>query len=327
MILVIRTMREYFKEYQNIAYSTLINCKKSNKFPQAILLNGYKDTPLLEIAKYVAKSIVCSNEEPCEECLECLRIENESYTDLIIVDGTSQTIKKDQIENIQERFSMSALENNGSKIYIINKIENATAEAVNSLLKFLEEPSSDIYAIITTANINNVLQTIISRCMNIRLKKASKHQLVVEATKKSIPVEDALVLSCFLGSVDTIIDTYENSSYLSIKDVTIELLNQMNEDEDLLYFAQIEISDVIKDKNDFIMFLELLEIAFLDIMNIKSNEEINYQEQREIISSLSNKLDKIEDKLSTIMLFKGCAMLNANVKLLLDSLIIKLERS
>ena len=319
-------MKEYFKEYQNIAYSTLLNCKRNNRFPQAILLNGHKDTPLLEIAKYVAKSIVCNEEEPCDTCLDCLRIENENYTDLIIVDGNSQTIKKTQIEDIQERFSMSALESNGKKIYIINKIENATTEAVNSLLKFLEEPTSDIYAIITTSNINNVLSTIISRCMNIRLKKASKHQLVVDATKKNIPVEDALILSCFLGSVDSIVDTYENSSYLSIKDVVIEFLNQINEDEDLLYFSQIEISDVIKDKNDFMMFLELLEISFLDIMNYKNDADLNYQEQKEIIASLSNKLDKIEEKLSTIMLFKGCAMLNANIKLLLDSLIIKLER-
>lgn len=319
-------MKEYFKEYQNIAYSTLVNCKRNNKFPQAILLNGYKDTPLLEIAKYVAKSIVCENEEPCEECLDCIRIESENYTDLIIVDGANQTIKKGQIEDIQERFSMSALESKGIKIYIINKIENATTEAVNSLLKFLEEPSSDIYAIITTSNINNVLSTIISRCMNIRLKKASKHQLVVDATKKNIPIEDALILSCFLGSVDSIIDTYENSSYLSIKDVVVEFLNQINDEEDLLYFTQIEVSDVVKDKNDFLMFLELLEISFLDIMNYKNNMDLNYKEQEEIISSLSNKLDKIEDKLSTIMLFKGCANLNANVKLLLDSLIVKLER-
>ena len=320
-------MKEYFKEHQKVAYSTLLNCKKNNKFPQAILLNGHKDTPLLEIAKHIAKSIVCDFEEPCEECLNCLRIENESYTDLIIVDGSEHSIKKGQIEEVQERFSMSALEEKGCKIYIINKIENATTEAVNSLLKFLEEPTSDIYAIITTANINNVLSTIISRCMNIRLKKSSKHQLVVEATKKNIPLEDALILSSFQGSVDSIIDAYENSSYLSIKDVLIELLEQMNEGEELLYFSQLEISDILKDKNDFLMFLELLELSFLDIMNYKNNSEITYKEHEELIENLSNKLDKIQDKLNTIMLFKGCAMLNANVKLLLDSLIIKIERS
>lgn len=319
-------MKEYLERYQPVAFSTLLNCKNNNRLPQAILLNGHNDTPLLEIAKFFAKAIVCESDYACEECLDCLRIENDSYADLIVVDGSNSTIKKEYIENIQERFSMTALESKGIKIYIINKIENATNEAVNSLLKFLEEPTSDIYAIITTANINNVLPTIISRCMNIRLKKTPKHELVVEATKKNIPVEDALLLSYFLGSVDSIIDTYENTSYISIKDVIIELLEQMNEEEDLLYFTQMEISDVVKDKNDFILFLELLEIAFLDMMNNKNNGELNYQEHKELIESLSNKLDKIEDKLSTIMLFKGCANVNANVKLLLDSLIIKLER-
>ena len=319
-------MKEYLERYQEIAFSTLLNCKKNNRLPQALLLNGHNDTPLLEIAKFFAKALICESESACEECLDCLRIENDSYADLIIVDGSSSTIKKEYIENIQERFSMTALENKGTKIYIINKIENSTNEAVNSLLKFLEEPTSDIFAIITTANINNVLPTIISRCMNIRLKKTPKHELVVEATKKNIPVEDALILSYFLGSVDSIIDTYENTSFISIKDVIIELLEQMNEDEDLLYFSQIEISDIIKDKNDFTLFLELLEIAFLDIMNVTNDGNLNYQEHKDLITSLSNKLDKIEDKLSTIMLFKGCANVNANVKLLLDSLIIKLER-
>lgn len=319
-------MKEYLTKYQDIAYSTLLNCKKKKKLPQAILLNGHKDTPLLEIAKYFAKAIVCKKKEPCDECLDCIRIETESYTDLIIVDGSSSAIKKDQIEDIQERFSMSALESNGSKIYIINKIENATTEAVNSLLKFLEEPSSDIYAIITTANVNNVLPTIVSRCMNIRLKKSSKEELVATAVSKNLDIDDASILACFLGSVDAIMDTYENSSYLSIKDMVIELLIKMDEGDDLLYFTQTEISEIVKDKNDFSMFLELLEIAFLDILYFKNSRELNFSKQYDLLESLSKKLKSVEQKLSTIMLFKGCASVNANVKLLLDNLIIKLER-
>ena len=319
-------MKEYFKDHQKVAYSTLINCKRNNKFPQAILLNGYKDTPLLEFAKYIAKSIICENEEPCEQCLDCLRIENENYTDLIIVDGSEHTIKKGQIEDIQERFSMSALESNGSKIYIINKIENATTEALNSLLKFLEEPTNDIYAIITTSNINNVLPTIISRCMNIRLKKTSKQHLVLEATRKSIPLEDSLILSSFNGSLDSIIETYEQSSYITIKDIVIEFLEKMKSKEDLLYFSQLEVHNVIKDKNDFLLFLELLELSFLDIMNYKNKSELVFKDHEELIEKLSNKLKNISDKLNTIMLFKGCAMINANVKLLIDSLVIKIER-
>ena len=79
---------------------------------------------------------------------------------------------------------------------------------------------------------------------------------------------------------------------------------------------QSESQSILQDKNDFILFLELLEIAFLDILNFKEDYDINYQEHKELFSSLSAKIERIEEKLSTIMLFKGCTSVNANVKLL-----------
>ena len=75
------------------------------------------------------------------------------------------------------------------------------------------------------------------------------------------------------------------------------------------------------------MFLELLEIIFIDIMNYKNESEVIYKEHEDLIEELSNKLDNVQEKLNTIMLFKGCAMLNANVKLLLDSSSVTLVKS
>ena len=43
-------------------------------------------------------------------------------------------------------------------------------EAMNTLLKTLEEPVPGIYAILTCENMNRVLPTIISRCMVIHLE-------------------------------------------------------------------------------------------------------------------------------------------------------------
>ena len=65
------------------------------------------------------------------------------------------------------------------KVYadIIHLIEKATIGAMNSLLKFLEEPVDDVVAIITTQNISKVLATIISRCQLIRLKDYSSYDL------------------------------------------------------------------------------------------------------------------------------------------------------
>ena len=72
-------MKEYLTRYQSVLYKTLLNSKKRNKFPQALLLNSSKDVPLLEISKYIAKWIVASGEEPSESDLACVKIDNNTY--------------------------------------------------------------------------------------------------------------------------------------------------------------------------------------------------------------------------------------------------------
>ncbi len=72
-----------------------------------------------------------------------------NFSDMIIVDGSEETIKKEDIMHIQEEFNKTALEATGKKIYILNRVENATADAMNALLKFLEEPASDVTAILS----------------------------------------------------------------------------------------------------------------------------------------------------------------------------------
>lgn len=317
-------MKEYLIKYQNVLYKTLLNSKKRNKFPQALLLNSSKDVPLLEIAKYVAKWVVCEGEEPSENDLSCLKIDNGTYADLIVIDGKDQTIKKGEIEKMQERFSLSSIEDNAKRIYIIHLIEHATSEAVNSLLKFLEEPNEDIYAIITTENINGVLPTIISRCLNLRLTKASKQELVVEAIKKGISLEDSLVLASFNGSLGLIEDTYSNSKYISLKDLVIEMFHEYVEGNNILYFAQIELSDLLANKNNFRLFLDILEVFLLDVINCDKGN-VNFSEHKDLLASVNEKMKNIPQKLEKIMGYKNSIILNANLKLLLDSLMINLK--
>ena len=317
-------MKEYLIKYQNVLYQTLLNSKKRNKFPQAILLNASKDIPVLEIAKYIASWIVDENEEPDIDGVAYKRIHNDTYADLIVIDGSEQTIKKSEIEKMQERFSLSSIEENAKIIYIINLIEHATLEAVNSLLKFLEEPSDDIYAIITTSNINNVLPTIVSRCLNLRLAKASKQELVVEAIKKEIPLEDALVIASFNGSLNLIEACYKDTKYLSIKDSIVEMFHEYVDDNNILYFAQVELSDLLNNKVNFRLFLDVLEIFLLDCINC-DQDSISFVEQKELLKKVHDKMPNLANKVETIMSFKSYVALNANLKLLLDSLIIKLK--
>ena len=182
---------------QRVAFQTLANGFKNNRISHAYLISGSIESSLKEMALYLAKSLVCLDLDPlaCEECVNCERIENNIYPDFIMIDGSKESIKKHQIEELQETFSKVSLEVNGKKIYIIHLIEKATIGAMNSLLKFLEEPVDDVVAIITTQNISKVLATIISRCQLIRLKDYSSLDLENYLVSEGYDAEDAYLSS------------------------------------------------------------------------------------------------------------------------------------
>ena len=103
---------------QRVAFQTLANGFKNNRISHAYLISGSNESSLKDMAIYLAKSVVCSKKEPlaCEECINCLRIEEHNYPDYIFIDGSSESIKKQQIENLQEAFSKVSLEIDGKKI-------------------------------------------------------------------------------------------------------------------------------------------------------------------------------------------------------------------
>ncbi len=55
----------------------------------------------------------------------------------------------------------------GDRAVIINSMDKSTPEAGNALLKLLEEPPGNTYIILTCANLNKLLPTVISRCQII----------------------------------------------------------------------------------------------------------------------------------------------------------------
>ena len=121
-------IEKYLKENQHIVYQTFVNALKSKELSHAYLLVGNPGTPLFDVAKFLAKSILCDDPNPlaCENFITCLRIESNNYPDIITVDVSKGTIKKEDVLNIKNRFEKTAFESKGIMIYIINLVENMT---------------------------------------------------------------------------------------------------------------------------------------------------------------------------------------------------------
>ncbi|OVE62162.1 DNA polymerase III subunit delta', partial [Chryseobacterium mucoviscidosis] len=121
---------------------------------------GRKGTGKLDAATLLAKSFFCLEDgaEPCESCRNCQRIESGNHPDVHVVHPDGLSIKKGQIQALQEEFSKTGLESH-KKLYIISHADQMTVNAANSLLKFLEEPSSDTIAVLLTEQPQKLLDT------------------------------------------------------------------------------------------------------------------------------------------------------------------------
>lgn len=75
------------------------------------------------------------------------------------------TLKK--IEDSRELKKLVKYSFNQKTAFLIKDIDKATEETLNSFLKNLEEPSTDLFYILTAKSLEGVLETIASRCQII----------------------------------------------------------------------------------------------------------------------------------------------------------------
>ena len=325
---------KYLKENQPIIYQTFVNAFNKHTLSHAYLLVGNPGTPLYEVAQYLAKSILCDEPSPlaCDNCITCLRIDSDNYPDIIKLDGSKATIKKEDVLNIESRFEKTAFETKGIMIYIVNLVENMTVESVNSILKFLEEPESEIYAFLTTNNVNNVLPTIVSRCQVLPLKSVPRERVIQEAEELMIAQDDAELLSYFYNDGELIFDFLQNEeesdNYIEAKKALNGLLDVMRGGnyKDVIYYSQTEVIPLIKTKEELRFFVDLLSQVYEDILNIISNRDIYLKSYKESLVELSQKLPHIEDSLVEILKTRNIVNLNVNIGLLIDHLILSITK-
>lgn len=274
------TKEEFIKDQKVIA-KYFLNALETDKLPQAILLYGEENAPLKEVGMYISQSIYCESKSlACNTCQSCQRFLNGNHPDFTLLDGKNALIKKGDIDQLATFYSMSNLEDNKKSTYIINRIENITEDALNALLKFLEEPNSDVLAIITTTNRHKVLPTILSRCQMFQVQ-AKDPILSVDNYKGEIPLDRYYYLSNLAYS-DKEKEEINNSSefdfaYKSVINY-LEAIYKSKENSSLSLFVdivdpfkQVSKKSGFNNNKCYNYFYSMLSISFKDAVLEKDN--------------------------------------------------------
>ena len=324
----------YLRKYQPVVYQTFKNSLENNRLSHAYLLSGEKGVPLLQVAIFLGKTILCDSPTPfaCEQCITCINVEEGNFPDFFIFDGEKETIKKSAVSDIESQSEKSAFTSKGIRIYIMHLIENMTVVAVNSLLKFLEEPGKQIYAFLTTNNKNYILPTIISRCQNLHLKTIDRLEIINDAVNEGVEKEDAEFLSYFYNNAELIKDTLKSKEskdqYNSAKQAVLDIFDAFNEDNPRkgIFLCQSKVIPLIKNKETARFFLDMMTEVYDDLINLKSGKELNLKSYDKILVPLLDKVPHIEKSLLELLKARNIINTNVSIASLMDHVVLSLIR-
>lgn len=322
-------INEYLKKHQPVIYRTFENAIKGDHLSHAYLLSGSVGMPLKDVAIYLGKSLICDEPNPlaCDNCITCMRVDEGNYPDFMIFDGETGKIKKGDIEKIIDNFDKSALESKGIMIYVLHLVETMTPIAVNSLLKFLEEPGKNIYAFLTTENESKVLPTIISRTQVLRFKSINRNEVINESLEMGVLDEDAELLSAFYNDSNTIKRVSEEDNYQIAKQALNDQINSLlMSPEDAVFTCERLIIPKIKSNDIARLYLKMLAEVFQNLLNLSIGEDIVLKSYDTILRELISHLSNIDKSLITIMTASNKLDLNVNIGLLLDHIVYQITK-
>ncbi|NLL26304.1 MAG: hypothetical protein GX255_02565 [Erysipelotrichia bacterium] len=272
--------KEVLETTQPIVYQTLTNALESEHLSHCYLFVGDKGTHKLETSFLLAQSIICENRKTfaCEKCVNCRRIQENNYADLIYIDEDDKNIKTKLIENLQHRFEKTALEKAGKKVFIINNCEKLTTKAANSLLKFIEEPTGNTTGIFITTQVDGVLPTIVSRSQTLNFKPLNKEDFFSYAIEKNIDHLSAHLISNLVSREVDIIPLSKNKSFNEAVEIFCEFMDRFFVNRtDSYFYLQNSIANNKRNQRDVIKYFLDVSLLFIeDYLNNFNSEDKNY---------------------------------------------------
>jgi len=284
----------------------LMSAWQAGRFPQAVLLDGPAGIGKKKLAMDLAQFLACENEtkRPCGECFSCKTINDPGASDHWLLplaieskdrtvpekvnEATTECLQKivknpyrlgiipptayiavPQVRHLWERISLKA---SGTRVYLIVEADCMNDASANALLKTLEEVPPQTYFILTTAVRHNLLQTIQSRCMPLRLPPLSPAEIAQALQNEGFTAPSADLLGMSMGSVGKALQC-EDFDLQAFIDRTVEFLQKVEKRQWSQLFRLLD-TWFSKELDPVLFFLEVLGVVVDDLQRAKAGASV-----------------------------------------------------
>lgn len=209
-----------------MAVGQLRNAARAGQPAHAYLFTGPPSIGKRTLATAFARTLNCTGDDPpCGACRACRLIANNRHPDVQTIEGDNNTIKIDQIRDLQHDASLAPVEARW-RVFLLPNVERATRAAANSLLKTLEEPPAHVVLLLTALDANALLPTVVSRCRVIPLRPLPVDQVQAALVEHwNVEAQKASLWARLSGGrIGWAVALQENSALLERRQTDIEAM-------------------------------------------------------------------------------------------------------
>jgi DNA polymerase-3 subunit delta' len=267
---------------------------------QGLLFQGMKGVGKLDLAVNFARALLCQHPEgsgfACGKCPSCHWFEQESHPDFRILQPDAETeeaeagkkpsrqISVDQIRGLADFMGMTAHQG-GRRVVIIHPAEAMNTNAANALLKNLEEPPPGLLFILVTHKPQQLLPTLLSRCLSFTLATPDAVSAARWLAERGVKNPADALAVCGFSPLQAL-QNAENGS-----DAREKLLRAVRSPKTLDVFA---LADSLQ-KTEQVQVVQWLQQWCHDLMSQKLAGRLRYhQSEAAAISQLVATLDPVD---------------------------------
>lgn len=212
---------------QERAIGILRRAMRNGRLSHAYLFSGPAGTGKRRAAEWFAQALFCEtlSDDACGQCLECRKIAHGNHPGLHWIEPDGTSVKIDQIRELQRDFAMRT-DTGRRQVYVISQAERMTLEAANSLLKFLEEPSSGTVAVLLSDNGGALLPTLQSRCQRIEFVPASPETVREMLIREGAAPELAAAAAHVAGGLHGARHYIQLPAFAEMRNIVVQLMKE-----------------------------------------------------------------------------------------------------